>query len=226
MRSFCEWLSWNISTLLRLVTTAKNKYHTSLNKYTRHRIVYGDLRTPNVLFDDDKKVKFIDFDWARRYDRTATDEELSRHEIPTQENIHPFRIRPRPEDEKVACFPNYMTMTWPPNYQPPAGFITILIDPAAHLGQAETPVSRLVIRTRRRLAILHELELVYCHVHFGPSHSALFIATPGISTFQHIRRINWRLSIIVMTFIGRHIFSFAANDPEENVITGVTCRAL
>jgi hypothetical protein len=56
--------------------------------------VYGDLRTPNVLFDDDKKVKFIDFDWAGRYDRTVTDEDLSRHEIPTQENTYPFARYP------------------------------------------------------------------------------------------------------------------------------------
>jgi hypothetical protein len=30
--------------------------------------VFGDLRAPNVMFDAQGKVKFIDFDWAGRYD--------------------------------------------------------------------------------------------------------------------------------------------------------------
>jgi hypothetical protein len=30
--------------------------------------VFGDLRGPNIMFDTEKNVKFIDFDWAGRYD--------------------------------------------------------------------------------------------------------------------------------------------------------------
>jgi serine/threonine protein kinase len=30
--------------------------------------VFGDLRPPNILFDKDKKVKLIDFDWSGRFD--------------------------------------------------------------------------------------------------------------------------------------------------------------
>jgi hypothetical protein len=30
--------------------------------------VFGDLRPPNILFNKDGKVKFIDFDWSGRYD--------------------------------------------------------------------------------------------------------------------------------------------------------------
>ena len=40
------------------------------------------------------KDRFIDFDWAGRYDRTVTDEEHSRHEIPTQEGTYPFARHP------------------------------------------------------------------------------------------------------------------------------------
>jgi hypothetical protein len=31
--------------------------------------VFGDLREPNILFDLDGQVKFVDFDWCGRYDR-------------------------------------------------------------------------------------------------------------------------------------------------------------
>jgi hypothetical protein len=39
--------------------------------------VFGDLRPPNVLFDADGKVKFIDFNWCGRYDRKICDEDLA-----------------------------------------------------------------------------------------------------------------------------------------------------
>lgn len=35
--------------------------------------VFGDLRPPNILFDVNDKVKFIDFDWAGLYNKTAED---------------------------------------------------------------------------------------------------------------------------------------------------------
>lgn len=38
--------------------------------------VFGDLRPPNILFDEHQKVKFIDFDWCGRYDMTIRDENL------------------------------------------------------------------------------------------------------------------------------------------------------
>ena len=56
--------------------------------------VFGDLRTPNVLFDDDKNVKFIDFDWAGRYDQNVADEELSGRELSSQEGPYPVARYP------------------------------------------------------------------------------------------------------------------------------------
>ena len=38
--------------------------------------VFGDLRTQNVLFDEDGKVKFIDFDLSGRYDMNVRDNSL------------------------------------------------------------------------------------------------------------------------------------------------------
>jgi serine/threonine protein kinase len=35
--------------------------------------VFGDLRCVSVLFDEDKKLKLIDFDWAGPFDMTITD---------------------------------------------------------------------------------------------------------------------------------------------------------
>ena len=57
--------------------------------------VFGDLRGPNVLFDANNKVKFIDFDWAGRYDRSVSDEDLSDGRHSAQENgIYPFARYP------------------------------------------------------------------------------------------------------------------------------------
>ena len=39
--------------------------------------IFGDLRSQNVLFDEDGKVKFIDFDWSGRYDMNLRDESLT-----------------------------------------------------------------------------------------------------------------------------------------------------
>ena len=33
------------------------------------RYVLGDLREPNILFDENGKLKLIDFDWAVRYEK-------------------------------------------------------------------------------------------------------------------------------------------------------------
>jgi serine/threonine protein kinase len=35
--------------------------------------VFGDLREPNILFDSDGQVKFVDFDWCGRYDRDSAE---------------------------------------------------------------------------------------------------------------------------------------------------------
>lgn len=65
-----------------------------VKKLHHNGFVFGDLRMPNVLFDDDKNVKFIDFDWAGRYDKNVTDEELSSRELSSQEGACPFARYP------------------------------------------------------------------------------------------------------------------------------------
>jgi serine/threonine protein kinase len=63
--------------------------------------VFGDLRAQNVLFDEDGKVKFIDFDWSGRYDMNVRDESL------------PADLQSRIDDEKkhvksvdhYVCYP-------------------------------------------------------------------------------------------------------------------------
>ena len=39
-----------------------------LYKFHCRGYVFGDLRSQNVLFDEDDKIKFINFDWSGRYD--------------------------------------------------------------------------------------------------------------------------------------------------------------
>ena len=48
-----------------------------LYKLHRRGYVIGDLRAQNILFDEDSKVKFIDFDWSGRYDMNVRNESLS-----------------------------------------------------------------------------------------------------------------------------------------------------
>jgi hypothetical protein len=43
--------------------------------------VYGDLRGPNILFDANDQVKFVDFDWCGRYDRGQTDGTYARYPL-------------------------------------------------------------------------------------------------------------------------------------------------
>ena len=50
--------------------------------------VFGDLRVQNVFFDEDGKVKFIDFDWSGRYDMNVRDRSL------------PADLQKRIDDEK------------------------------------------------------------------------------------------------------------------------------
>ncbi|KAN0112154.1 hypothetical protein V8E52_007894, partial [Russula decolorans] len=38
--------------------------------------VFGDLREPNILFDTDNQVKFIDFDWCGWYDMGQADGQI------------------------------------------------------------------------------------------------------------------------------------------------------
>lgn len=63
--------------------------------------VFGDLRVQNVLFDEDSKVKFIDFDWSGCFDMNVRDESL------------PADFQKRIDDEKTnvksvshyVCYP-------------------------------------------------------------------------------------------------------------------------
>jgi hypothetical protein len=50
---------------------AKLQIHEALCALHAEGYVFGDLRPPNVLFDADNKVKFIDFDWSGRYCKDA-----------------------------------------------------------------------------------------------------------------------------------------------------------
>lgn len=62
---------------------------------------FGDLRAQNILFDEDGKVKFIDFDWSGRYDTNVRDNSL------------PADLQKRIDDEKknvklvdhYVCYP-------------------------------------------------------------------------------------------------------------------------
>jgi hypothetical protein len=48
---------------------AISQMRTILEALHENGYVFGDLRPPNVLFDTDNKVKFIDFDWSGRYNK-------------------------------------------------------------------------------------------------------------------------------------------------------------
>jgi hypothetical protein len=45
-----------------------DKISAVLEKLHMNGYVFGDLRGPNIMFDANDEVKFIDFDWAGRYD--------------------------------------------------------------------------------------------------------------------------------------------------------------
>jgi len=47
-----------------------------LDKLHSRGYVLGDMRRQNVLFDEEKKVKFIDLDWSGRYDMNIRDNSL------------------------------------------------------------------------------------------------------------------------------------------------------
>ncbi|TFK32543.1 hypothetical protein BDQ12DRAFT_716350 [Crucibulum laeve] len=47
-----------------------------LNKLHNRGYVFGDLRPPNVLFDQSNEVKFIDFDWSGLYKPSPLDKTL------------------------------------------------------------------------------------------------------------------------------------------------------
>jgi hypothetical protein len=46
---------------------ALQQISTILKLLHKEGYVFGDLRTPNILFDNDDKVKLIDFNWSGRY---------------------------------------------------------------------------------------------------------------------------------------------------------------
>jgi Protein kinase domain len=50
------------------VPNAREQIREVLTALHANGYVFGDLRPPNILFDKDKKVKLIDFDWSGRYD--------------------------------------------------------------------------------------------------------------------------------------------------------------
>jgi tRNA A-37 threonylcarbamoyl transferase component Bud32 len=68
---------------------SKNQVSDVVKQLHGSGFVFGDLCVANILFDDDKNVKFIDFDWAGRYDQNVTDEALSGCELSSQEGPYP-----------------------------------------------------------------------------------------------------------------------------------------
>lgn len=67
--------------------------------------VYGDLREPNILFDADGKVKFIDFDWSGQYDMRSGDEKPSDGEQKETEETNSYEGR----EGRYACYPLAMS---------------------------------------------------------------------------------------------------------------------
>jgi serine/threonine protein kinase len=58
--------------------------------------VFGDLREPNVLFDADRKVKFVDFNWCGRHDMEIRDENLADGRQKQIENMGRVQVRGGP----------------------------------------------------------------------------------------------------------------------------------
>ena len=54
---------------LKLPQNARPQVKKVLTRLHAQGYVIGDLRPPNILFDANGQVKFIDFDWCGRYDR-------------------------------------------------------------------------------------------------------------------------------------------------------------
>lgn len=51
--------------------------YTSFSAWEDQGYVFGDLRPPNILFDEkDEVVKLIDFDWCGRYERRHRDDNV------------------------------------------------------------------------------------------------------------------------------------------------------
>ena len=63
--------------------------------------VFGDLRAQNVLFDENNKVKFIDFDWSGRFDMNVRDESLPAN---LQKRIDNEKTKVKSVDHYV-CYP-------------------------------------------------------------------------------------------------------------------------
>lgn len=61
-----------------MITGAKWRISSFPDDYKLHcrGYVFGDLRVQHVLFDEDSKVKFIDFDWSGHFDMNVRDESL------------------------------------------------------------------------------------------------------------------------------------------------------
>jgi len=54
--------------LLHLPQVMRPQIEEILNTLHKNGYVFGDLRQPNIILDQEQKVQLIDFDWAGRYD--------------------------------------------------------------------------------------------------------------------------------------------------------------
>jgi hypothetical protein len=78
--------------------------------------VFGDLRGPNILFDPEGAVKFIDFNWCGRYDANIRDEGLPDG---VQQQIDERKERFEDVGQSYACYPLALSgaIDWPDGMQ-------------------------------------------------------------------------------------------------------------
>jgi hypothetical protein len=70
-----------IDALPKAPQNAREQINEVLTALHTHGYVFGDLRLPNVLFDQDGKVKLIDFNWCGRYDTKDTVNDMGGLEV-------------------------------------------------------------------------------------------------------------------------------------------------
>ena len=81
-----------------------------------HGYVFGDLREPNVLYDQHGDVKFINFNWCGRYDTNVRDEQLPPG---LQEKID--NIEHKSTNDIYVCYPLSLSTVpdmWAPGIEP------------------------------------------------------------------------------------------------------------
>ena len=98
-----------------LPTDARQQIRDVLSTLHASGYVFGDLREPNILFDADRKIKLIDFNWCGRYD---VDMEILYSAIPAdvQKKIDKSKSRfPRLPLNEYAHYPNNLStlIEWP-----------------------------------------------------------------------------------------------------------------